>query len=44
MVIDVVDRANGKFRVTLLHYNVDKPDSSYAQVRFFERQKEDEKF
>ena len=36
-VVDVVDRANRKISVTLLRYNVDKPESSYAQVRFFSR-------
>ena len=30
--------------MTLLRYNVDKPESSYAQVRLFARKKEDEKF
>ena len=34
-VVDVVDRANIKICVTLLRYNVDRPESSYAQVRFF---------
>ena len=43
-VIDVVERANRKICVTLLLYNVDKPDSSYAQVRHIARKKEDEKF
>ena len=43
-VVDVVDRANRKICVTLLRYNVDKPESSYAQVRLFARKKEDEKF
>ena len=43
-VVDVVDRANRKIGVTLLRYNVDKPESSYAQVRFFAKKKEDEKF
>ena len=28
----------------MLWYNVDRPESSYAQVRLFERKKEDEKF
>ena len=42
-VVDVVDRANRKLCVTLLRYNVDKPESSYAQVRIFARKKEDEK-
>ena len=43
-VVHVVDRANRKISVTLLRCNVDKPESSYAQVRLFARKKEDEKF
>ena len=43
-VVDVVDRANRKICVTLLRYNVDKPESSYAQVRIFAGKKGDEKF
>ena len=43
-VVDVVERANRKIWVTLLRYNVDKPESSYAQLRLFGRKKEDEKF
>ena len=43
-VVDVVDRANKKICVTLLRYNVDKPESSYAPVQIFARKKEDEKF
>ena len=43
-VVDVVERTNRKICVTLLRYNVDKPESSYAQVRLFARKKEDEKF
>ena len=43
-VVDVLYRANGKICVTLLRYNVDKPESSYAQVRLFARKKEDENF
>ena len=31
-VVDVVDRATRKICVTLLLYNVDNPESSYAQV------------
>ena len=42
-VVDVVDQANRNICVTLLRYNVDKPASSYAQVRLFARKKEDEK-
>ena len=41
-VVDVVDRANRKICVTLLRYNVHKPDSSCAQVGLFARKKEDE--
>ena len=43
-VIDVVNRANRKICVTLLRYNVDKPESFYAQVRLFARKRADEKF
>ena len=43
-VVDVVDRAKRKICVTLLRYNVDKPESSYAQAHFFAMKKEDEKF
>ena len=43
-VVDVVDQANRMICVTLLRYNVDKPESSYAQLRLFARKKEDEKF
>ena len=43
-VVDVVDRTNRKICVTLLRYIVDKPESSYAQVRLFARKKKDEKF
>ena len=32
-VVDVVDRPNKKICVTLLRYNVDKPENSYPQVR-----------
>ena len=42
--VDVVDRTNRKICVTLLRYNVDKPESSYAQVQLFARTKDDEKF
>ena len=43
-MVDVVDRANKKICVTLLRYNVDKPESSYAQGQLFARKKEDDKF
>ena len=38
-VVDVVDRANRKIWVTLLRYNVVKPESYYAQIRLFARKK-----
>ena len=41
-LVDVFDRANEKTYVTLLLYSVDKPESSYAQVRLYARKKEDE--
>ena len=43
-VVDVVDRAKRKICVTRLRYNVDKPESSYAQVQLMARKKEDEMF
>ena len=43
-VIDVVDRPNRKICVTLVRYKVDNPETSYAQVRLFERKKEKEIF
>ena len=43
-VVDVVDWANRKIFITLLWYNVDNLESSFAQVRLFARKKEDEKF
>ena len=43
-VVDVVDRPNRKICEAILRYKVDKPKSSYAQVRLFARKKEEEKF
>ena len=43
-VIDVVDCPNRRICVTLLQYKVDKPETSYAQVRLFGRKKEQEIF
>ena len=43
-VIDVVDCPNRRICVTLLRYKVENPETSYAQVRLFERRKEEEKF
>ena len=43
-VVDVLDRGNGKICVVLLRYSADKRVNFYAQVRFFTRKKEHEKF
>ena len=43
-VIDVVDRPKRRICVTLLRYKVDKPETSYAQVRLFGRKDEEKKF
>ena len=43
-LVNVVDRANKEIFVTLLRYNVDKPETSYAQVQLFPRKKEGKKF
>ena len=43
-VVDVDDRADRKICLNLLRYNVDKPESSYADVRLIARKKEDEEF
>ena len=43
-IVDVVDRANRKICVTVLRYDVDKPEYSFAQVRLFARKNEDKKF
>ena len=42
--VDVMNRPNRKICVALLRYSVDKPESSYAQVRLFARKTEDGKF
>ena len=43
-VVDVVDRPQGKICVTMLRYKVEKPETSYVQVRLFGRRKDDDKF
>ena len=43
-VIDVGDRSSRKICVTLLRYNVEKPESLFAQFRLFAKKKQDEKF
>ena len=43
-VVEVVVRPHRKICVTMLHYNVEKPETSYVQVRLFGRKKDEEKF
>ena len=43
-VIDVVDHPKRSICVTLLRYKADNPETSYAQVRLFGRNKQEEKF
>ena len=43
-VLEVVDRQHRKICVTMLHNNVEKPETSYVQVWLFGRRKEHEKF
>ena len=43
-VADVVDRANTKNCVTLLRYNVEKPEIFYAPVRLFVRRRRTKSF
>ena len=43
-VVDVVDRGNRTFCVTLLRYSVNKSESSYAEVPLFAGRMEDQKF
>ena len=43
-VVEVVDRPHRKICVTMLRYNVEKPETSYVQVRLFGRKKDEEKF
>ena len=42
-VVEVVERSHRKFCVTMLRYNVEKPETSYVQVRLFGRRKDEEK-
>ena len=42
-VVEVVDRPHRKISVTMLRYNVEKPENSYVQVRLFGRRKDEEK-
>ena len=42
-IVEVVDRPHRKNCVTMLRYNVEKPETSYVQVRLFGRRKDEEK-
>ena len=43
-VVEFVDRPHRKICVTMLRYNVEKPETSYVQVRLFGRKKDEENF
>ena len=43
-VVEVVDRPHRRICVTMLRYYVEKPETSYVQVRLFGRRKDEEKF
>ena len=43
-IVEVVDRPHKKICVTMLRYNVEKPETSYVQVRLFGGRKDEEKF
>ena len=39
--VEVVDRPHRKIGVAMLRYNVEKPETSYVQVRLFGRRKDE---
>ena len=43
-VVEVVDRSHRKICVTMFCYNVQKPETSYVQVRLFGRRKDEGNF
>ena len=43
-VIEVVDRSHRKICVATLRNNMEKPQTSYVQVRLFGKRKDEEKF
>ena len=43
-VVEVVDRSHRKICVTMVRYNVEKPETSYVQMRLFQRRKDEKKF
>ena len=42
-IVEVVDRPHRKICVTMLRYNVEKPETSYFQVQLFGRRNDEEK-
>ena len=43
-VVEIVDRPHRKTSVTMLRYNVEKPETSYVEVRLFGRRKDEDIF
>ena len=43
-MLDLVEQANKRICVTLLWYNVEKLESSFAQVRLFAKKKVEDNF
>ena len=43
-VVEVVDRSHRKICLNMLRYNVEKPETSYVQVRLFGKRRDEEKF
>ena len=43
-VVEVVDQSYRKICVTMFRYNVEKPETSFVQVRLSGRKKDEEKF
>ena len=43
-VVEVFGRPNRNICVTMVRYNVEKPETSYVQVRLFGGRKDEEKF
>ena len=42
-LVEVVDQPHRKICMTMLRYNVEKPETPYVQVRLFGRRKDEEK-
>ena len=43
-IVEVAGRPHRKICVTMLRYNVEKPETSFFQMRLFGRRKDEEKF